>query len=42
MTLGSVPFVCDYLLSKGDLDKVRDAAAFAYALSRVFQGYLVA
>ncbi|KII85645.1 hypothetical protein PLICRDRAFT_166320 [Plicaturopsis crispa FD-325 SS-3] len=42
MVLSSVPFVCDYVASKGDVRFVGTHAVWAYAACRVFQAYLVA
>ncbi|KDQ51847.1 hypothetical protein JAAARDRAFT_198723 [Jaapia argillacea MUCL 33604] len=41
MTLASLPFVWDYLLSGGDVGSVRTFPALAYSATRFFQAYLV-
>ncbi|TFK47417.1 hypothetical protein OE88DRAFT_1608767, partial [Heliocybe sulcata] len=42
VTLASLPFVWDYLRSRGDVAQVRSSPHLAYMTNRIFQGYLIA
>jgi hypothetical protein len=41
MTLVSIPFVWDYVLSGGDVKSVRTLSSLTYTTTRIFQAYLV-
>jgi hypothetical protein len=41
MTLVSIPFMWDYVLSGGDVKRVRTLSTLTYTTTRFFQAYLV-